>query len=154
MINARSESVADKPAFRAAIRRRRCLVPADGFFEWQRQGKARQPYFIQMADQRPFAMAGLWESWEGPDHRVIESCTILTTRPNELMEPIHDRMPVILPDESCTEWLDPGGSDPEPLKRFLVPFNAEPMKLHPVGTYVNRPENEGPECIAPISTLF
>ena len=154
MINARSESVADKPAFRAAIRRRRCLVPADGFFEWQRQGKARQPYFIQMADQRPFAMAGLWESWEGPDHRVIESCTILTTRSNELMEPIHDRMPVILPDESCTEWLDPGGSDPEPLKRLLVPFNAELMKLHPVGTYVNRPENEGPECIAPISTLF
>ena len=154
MVNARSESVAEKPAYRAAFRRRRCLVPADGFYEWQRQGKAKQPYFIQMADERPFAMAGLWETWEGPDHTVIESCTILTTEPNPLMEPIHDRMPVILPDDSCSEWLDPDQADPKLLERLLIPFRAEQMKAHPVSTYVNRPGNDGPECIARIATLF
>lgn len=152
-INARSETVADKPAFRAAFRRRRCLVPADGFFEWRR-GKTKQPFFIEMLDQRPFAMAGLWESWEGSNHSLIESCTILTTIPNALMEPIHDRMPVILPPECYDEWLDPSLSDPESLKHLLVPFDAEQMKACPVSTYVNRPTNEGPECIAPIPTLF
>ena len=152
-INARSETVADKPAFRAAFRRRRCLVPADGFFEWRR-GKTKQPFFIQMADERPFAMAGLWESWEGPDHSLIESCTILTTVPNALMEPIHDRMPVILPPECCDEWLDASLADPESLKHLLVPFDAEAMKVCPVSSYVNRPTNEGPECIVPIPTFF
>jgi putative SOS response-associated peptidase YedK len=154
MINARSETVADKPAFRFAFRRRRCLVPADGFFEWQRLGKSKQPYFIQTADEQPFAMAGLWESWEGPDHSLVESCTILTTEPNELMQPIHDRMPVILPSESYAEWLDPQQTEPKGLQRLLVPFDTRQMKAHPVSTYVNRPTNEGPECIAPIRTLF
>ncbi len=152
-INARSETVADKPAFRAAFRRRRCLVPADGFFEWRR-GKTKQPFFIEMADQRPFAMAGLWESWEGPDHSLIESCTILTTVPNALMEPIHDRMPVILSPECYDQWLDASLSGPESVKHLLVPFDAKAMKACPVSTYVNRPTNEGPECIAPIPTLF
>ncbi len=154
MINARSESVAEKPAYRAAFRRRRCLVPADGYFEWQRQGGGKQPYLIQMADESPFAMAGLWETWEGPDHGVIESCAILTIGPNELMKPIHDRMPVILPGEACAEWLDPGQSDPRSLERLLVPFRAEGMKAYPVSIYVNRPENEGPECIARQTVLF
>ncbi len=154
MINARSETVAEKPAFRAAFRRRRCLVPADGFFEWQRMDKSKQPHFIQMADEQPFAMAGLWESWEGPDHSLVESCTILTTEPNELMQPIHDRMPVILSRESYAEWIDPQQSEPELLQRLLVPFDAGLMKAHPVSTYVNRATNEGPECVAPMRTLF
>lgn len=154
MINARSETVAAKPAFRAAFRRQRCLIPADGFFEWRRQGKSKQPYFIQMAGEQPFAMAGLWESWNGPDGNEIESCTILTTLPNELMQVIHDRMPVILPSETCGEWLDPAQADPEPLKRLLVPFDAGQMKARPVSSYVNRPSNEGPECIAPVARLF
>ncbi|MHB8897663.1 MAG: SOS response-associated peptidase [Thermoguttaceae bacterium] len=154
MINARSESAAEKPAFRAAFRRRRCLVPADGFFEWQRRGKMRQPYYIGRADERPFAMAGLWESWEGPDHSSVETCTILTTEANGLLEPIHDRMPVILHDEACGEWLGSEPSDPGRLARLLVPFDAGLMKLHPVSSYVNRPENEGPECIAPQASLF
>ena len=154
MINARSETVAEKPAFRTAFRRRRCLIPADGFFEWQRQGKAKQPFFIQMKDERPFAMAGLWETWEGPDHSAIESCTILTTQPNELMKPIHDRMPVILPAHAYDEWLDPEQTDPAALQKLLVSCDARQMKTHPVSTYVNRPTNEGPECVAPIQTLF
>lgn len=154
MINARSETVDDKPAFRAAFRRRRCLVPADGFYEWQRQGKAKQPYLVHMVDERPFAMAGLWETWEGPEHNVVESCTILTTRPNQLMQPIHDRMPVILPNDSCEIWLDPEQSDRELLQSLLVPFDANQMNAHPVSTYVNRSTNEGPECIAPIRSLF
>ncbi|NLS94752.1 MAG: SOS response-associated peptidase [Planctomycetaceae bacterium] len=154
MINARSETVGDKPAFRAAFRRRRCLVPADGFFEWQRRGKSKQPYFIQMAGEQPFAMAGLWESWTGPDGSEVESCAILTTVPNELMEAIHDRMPVILPSEAYGEWLDPEQADPEPLKRLLAPFDAGQMKVHAVSSYVNRPSNEGPECIAPVAALF
>ena len=154
MINARSETVAEKPAFRAAFRRRRCLIPADGFFEWQRRGKAKQPFFVQMSDELPFAIAGLWESWEGPDHSMIESCTILTTEPNALMEPIHDRMPVILRAEVYDPWLGSGQSDPESLKELLVPYDAGQMKVHPVSTFVNRTTNEGPECIAPIPTLF
>ena len=154
MINARGETAAERPAFRAAFRRRRCLIPADGFFEWQRQGKAKQPFFIQMEDESPFAMAGLWETWEGPDHSVIESCTILTTQPNELMEPIHDRMPVILPADSYGQWLGLRESSAESLKGLLVPFDAGLMKAQAVSTYVNRPTNEGPECIAPIQTLF
>lgn len=154
LINARSETAAAKPAFRAAFRRRRCLIPADGFYEWQRQGKAKQPCFIQMADELPFGMAGLWETWEGPDNSLVESCTILTTEPNALMEPIHDRMPVILPREAYDEWLrsEPGSS--ESLQHLLVPYDARRMKAHPVSTFVNRPTNEGPECIAPLATLF
>jgi putative SOS response-associated peptidase YedK len=154
MINARSETVSEKPAFRAAFRRRRCLIPADGFFEWQGQGKAKQPHFVQMVDERPFAMAGLWETWEGPDNSLLESCTILTTEPNDLMQPIHDRMPVILPSGAYEEWLNSEQPNPESLKRLLVPFDANKMRAHPVSTYVNRPANEGPECVAPIRTLF
>ena len=154
LINARSETAAAKPAFRAAFRRRRCLIPADGFYEWKRQGKAKQPWFIQMADEHLFGMAGLWETWEGPDNSLIESCTILTTEPNALMEPIHDRMPVILPREAYDKWLGSEPDSSESLQRLLVPYDASRMKVHPVSTFVNRPTNEGPECTAPLATLF
>jgi len=149
MINARAESVAQKPAFRAALRRRRCLLAADGFYEWQRTGRRKQPHFIRMRDDRPLAFAGLWESWEGPD-QVVESCTILTTDANELMRPIHDRMPVILAPAAYEPWLDPTVQEPQQLAPLLVPYPSEPMTAYPVSTLVNSPTNEDPRCIEPV----
>lgn len=149
LINARAETVADKPAFRAAYRRRRCLVVADGFYEWQPSGKRKQPYFIRMRDDGPFAFAGLWEAWEGPDHSQVESCTLLTTEPNELIRPIHNRMPVILPAEHYQPWVDPAVERPEQLAPLLRPYPAKEMTADPVGTFVNSPANDGPECIQP-----
>ncbi|MBN2472979.1 MAG: SOS response-associated peptidase [Pirellulales bacterium] len=154
MINARSETAAEKPAYRAAFRRRRCLVAADGFYEWQRGGKRKQPYFIRLRDDRPFALAGLWESWEGPDHAAIESCTILTTEPNALMRPIHNRMPVILAEDAYQPWLDPGAQQPERLRAMLCPYPEQDMTAHPVGTYVNNPTHEGPQCVEQAPALF
>jgi putative SOS response-associated peptidase YedK len=149
LINARAETAAEKPAFRAALRRRRCLVAADGFYEWQRTGKRKQPYFIRMRDDRPFAFAGLWESWEGPDCSQIESCTLLTTEANELMRPIHDRMPVILPAQHYEQWLDRTVEKPEQLLPLFRAYPAGEMTAEPVSTFVNSPANEGPECIEP-----
>jgi len=150
MINARSETVADKPAFRAAFRRRRCLVPADGFYEWQKQNGAKQPFYIRMQDARPFGFAGLWERWQGKDGTVIESCTLLTTQPNELIRPLHNRMPVILHPHNYAVWLDPEVEDVDVLRRLLDPYPSGEMEAYPVSRYVNAPQNEGPECIAPL----
>ena len=147
LINARAETAAEKPAFRAAMRRRRCLVVADGFYEWQRTGRAKQPFFIHLRDDRPFAFAGLWEAWEGPGHSAIESCTLLTIGPNELMRPIHDRMPVILPPESYDLWLDPAMQQPNRLTPLLAPYPAEQMETSPVSSLVNNPANDDPRCI-------
>ena len=122
MINARAETVADKPSFRRALRRRRCLIVADGFYEWQKVGKRRQPMFIHMRDDRPLAFAGLWEAWEGADHSALESCTILTTAANDLVRPIHDRMPVIVAPEDYGRWLDPAVQKPEPILPLLRPL--------------------------------
>jgi putative SOS response-associated peptidase YedK len=153
MINARAETVEEKPAFRAAFRRRRCLVPADGFYEWRKQGKAKQPYYITLQNGRPFAFAGLWEIWMAPDGSRLDSCTILTTVANELMQPIHDRMPVIVAPEDYTLWLGQGSdatAETLPLLRDLLhPYPAEQMAAMPVSKYVNSPQNEGVECIAP-----
>ena len=148
LINARAETAAEKPAFRAALRRRRCLVAADGFYEWQRSGAGKQPYFFRMRDDRPFALAGLWESWEGPDG-AIESCTILTTEANAVVRPIHDRMPVILAPADCAPWLDPAVQTPEPLRPLLRPHPPEPMLAFAVSPYVNNPMHEDPRCIEP-----
>ena len=153
MINARSETVAEKPSFRTAWKhRRRCLVLADGFFEWKKPEEGRgpkQPYWIQMEDRRPFGFAALWESWKG-DGEEIRSCTILTGPPNELVKPIHDRMPVILghPEEWET-WVDPE-VPPEEMEGMMRPFPAEEMRAFPVSSHVNRPENQGPECVEPV----
>jgi putative SOS response-associated peptidase YedK len=150
MINARSETVAEKPSFRSAFKSRRCLIPADGFYEWKKTGaKTRQPYFIHLNDDQPFAFAGLWEYWQG-DGEVIESCALCTTEANELMRPLHDRMPVILPAESYAQWLDPDNQATEALANLLEPFPAQAMAAHPVSTYVNKPANQGPECVQPI----
>ncbi|NOX63767.1 MAG: SOS response-associated peptidase [Chloroflexi bacterium] len=149
MINARAETAAEKPAFRAAFRRRRCLIPATGFYEWRKQPGGKQPYFVTMQDDRPFAMAGLWEYWLGADGSEVASCTILTTQPNELVESLHTRMPVILPKTAFDEWLDPA-TPPDILRHLLRPYPAEEMLAYPVSRLVNNPANDGPECIEPL----
>jgi putative SOS response-associated peptidase YedK len=148
LINARAETVADKPAFRAAFRSRRCLIPTTGFFEWMATGgKKKQPLHIRMSDGRPFALAGLWERWPGAGGEPVESCAILTTTANELMRPVHDRMPVILAPEDYATWLDPT-TPPDALHALLRPFPPDRMTAVPVGNYVSNPRNEGPQCLA------
>ena len=151
MINARAESVTDKPAFRSAFAKRRCLVPADGFYEWQKRGpKDKQPYFIHMADDRPFAFGGLWEYWKAPDAPEddpgVRSFTVRTTTPNEMMAPIHDRMPVIVREEDYERWLDPSvpGND---VVELLRPYPAEEMDAYPIGRHVNKPQNDDARCV-------
>jgi putative SOS response-associated peptidase YedK len=148
LINARGETVAEKPSFRSAFARRRCLVPADGFYEWQASGKGRpkQPYYIRMEDERPFAFAGLWEYWEGAEG-ALETCTIITTEPNDLLRPLHNRMPVILPAADYAQWLDPD-TPRGPLGALLRPYPPEEMSAYPVRRTVNNARHEGPECIA------
>lgn len=150
MINARSETAAEKPSFRAAFKRRRCLVVADGFYEWKRAGAKKQPYYIQMSDRTLFGMAGLWEAWESGDGSYLESCTILTTVPNDLMRSIHNRMPVILHPQDYDQWLAPGEQPREPLQQLLRPYDAEAMAAHPVSTTVNNPRHETAACVEPI----
>lgn len=148
-INARAETVADKPTYRQAFRRRRCLIPADGFYEWRRLANRKQPYCIAPADREPLAFAGLWEHWER-DGQVLESCTILVTQANALLAPIHDRMPVILGPAAETCWLDPAVTDPAILRPLLVPCPPERLQLWPVGTAVNRPGTEGANLMVPV----
>ena len=151
MINARAETVEEKPSFRAAFKRRRCILPASGFYEWKKTNGSKQPYFIPSASNEPLGLAGLWESWSGPNGEELESCTILTTDANEAVADLHDRMPVILAPEDYDEWLG-AGKDATPaqlsqLKHLLRPFPAERMTLYPVSTYVNSPRNEGEACV-------
>ncbi|MBK8900866.1 MAG: SOS response-associated peptidase [Anaerolineaceae bacterium] len=150
MINARSETVTEKPSFRNAFKRRRCLIPADGFYEWQKQADGKQPMFIRPSDgaERPFALAGLWEVWRDPDGSELQSCTIVTTTPNELMAAIHNRMPVIVEPEDYDLWLNPE-PDPEQGLHLLRPYPAEKMVAYPVSTLVNNPRNDTAQCIQP-----
>ena len=150
MINARGESVAEKPSFRSAVKSRRCLIPADGFYEWVKTNGGKQPHFIHFADGRPFAFAGLWERWHKGEGEPLDTCTIITTTPNDLIANLHDRMPVILPTGHFAEWLEPEPLTRERLQSLLVPHSAEGMETYPVSTYVNRPINDGPDCIARI----
>ena len=153
LINARAETLIEKPAFRSAFRRRRCLIPADGFYEWQviPGQKTKVPTFIHLQPFLPFALAGLWEIWHAPDGSEIRSCTIITTQPNSLMQLIHNRMPVILPPHTWQQWLEPRESDPARLAALLQPYPAEQMTSHPVSSLVNSPANNRPECIQPIA---
>jgi putative SOS response-associated peptidase YedK len=145
-INAMSETAAEKPAFREPIRRQRCLIPADGFYEWKpTSGKAKQPYHIGLADDAVFAFAGLWDRWSHSGSEVF-TCTILTTEANSLLKDIHARMPVILSPEDYDLWLDPGVTDPEKVADLLKPFDARKMRKYPVSSAVNRVANDGPEC--------
>jgi putative SOS response-associated peptidase YedK len=151
MINARAETVAVKPSFRAALRARRCLVLADGFYEWQRlPSRRKQPWLVRMRDGSPFAFGGLWESWRSPDGRVLESCVILTTAPNALLATIHDRMPLILRPEDHALWLDPEVVDPARLLPLLVPFPPDEMEAVRVSSRVNDPSLDDPGCAEPL----
>ena len=145
MINARSETAASKPSFRSAMRARRCLVPADGFYEWQLVDGAKQPSLIRRGDRRPFAFAGLWESWTRGD-RSLETFTILTTEPNEVLRPIHDRMPVIVAPADFAAWLDPDARDAAVVAPLLRPCDPAGWEAVPVSRYVNDPRHEGPAC--------
>ena len=149
LINARAETVNEKPAFRSAFRQRRCLVLADGFYEWQQQEdkKQKQPFYFRLSDGQPFAFAGLWEHWKGADGEEIESCTLLTTEPNELMQPIHNRMPVILDPKDYDLWLDSEVKKPELLQPLLRSYQTEEMTAYPVSKVVNKPTNDTAECI-------
>ena len=147
MINARAETVATKPAFRRAFKERRCLLLADGLYEWQRQERRKQPFYIRLRDGRPFAFAGLWEHWEGSEGMAIQSCTILTTTSNEVVGRIHDRMPVILSPTDYDRWLDPSIQEPAVLQPLLRPYPADELMAYPVSTRVNNPANDSPECV-------
>ena len=149
MINARPETVSEKPAFRAAFRQRRCLVVADGFYEWQKLERGKQPFYIRLHDGKPFAFAGLWESWNAPDGSNILSCTIITTTPNSLLAPIHNRMPVILPPDAYEHWLTPGEVDAQATQPLLKPYPADEMHAYAVSRLVNNPANDNPQCILP-----
>ena len=148
MINARAETVAEKPAFRNALKKRRCLVLADGYYEWQKTPVGKRPYRIIMRSGEPFAMAGLWETWRDPQGNVVPSCTIITTAANDFLSPIHDRMPVILPREMEELWLDPDTDDAAVLTGILAPYPDECMDAYEVSTLVNYARNDGPEVIA------
>jgi putative SOS response-associated peptidase YedK len=148
MINARAETVSEKPSFRRAFRERRCLIPADGFYEWKRINGSKQPYYIHMKERRPFAFAGLWESWDDDGGLTIRSCTILTTGPNALVEGIHDRMPVILPADTYDVWLDPT-SERDELTALLAPYSEDEMEAYPVSRFVNSPANNDSHCVEP-----
>jgi putative SOS response-associated peptidase YedK len=150
LINARAETAREKPSFRNAFRRHRCLIPTNGFYEWQRQERGKQPYFVRRRDGRLFAFAGLWDRWESPDRSVIETCTILTTAANAVLAPIHDRMPLILPPAEYARWLDPALLDTDSLASLLVPFPPEEMLALPVSPRVNTPTVDDEKCIAPL----
>lgn len=151
LINARGESLAEKPAFRGGYKYKRALILADGFYEWQPQPgkKSKVPYFIHLKARRPFAFAGLWDEWNSPDGSPVRTCTIITTGPNELMSAIHNRMPVILQPGDYARWLEPGAATPESLNPLIKPFPAAEMEGYPVSTLVNSPANDRAECILP-----
>ena len=150
MINARGETVAEKPAFRDALRRRRCLVLADGFYEWQRTGGARRPMRIVMRSGEPFAFAGLWSVWRDPSGNAVPSCAIITTAANDLLRPIHDRMPVVLPKDLEELWLDLSVEDASRLTSIMAPYPADALEAYEVSSLVNSFANDGPEVAAPV----
>jgi putative SOS response-associated peptidase YedK len=154
LINARAETLAEKPVFRTALRRRRCLVPADGFFEWRvGPGKTKTPMYIHLKSRELFAFAGLWDVWHSPDGSEVHSCTLITGVPNELVKPIHDRMPVILPKEAYEKWLDPMEQEPDALRDLFASYPASQMEAFAVSRAVNSAKNDSPQCIEPASPV-
>jgi putative SOS response-associated peptidase YedK len=149
MINARSETATTKPAFRDALKSRRCLIPGDGFYEWAKTGKTKQPYCFEVNDGELFAFAGLWERWRDPTGQWVKSCSILTTSPNAVTSVVHDRMPVILEKDDYDLWLDPGMSDVSAATDLLKPYDARLMRCYPVSSRVNSVGNDNEACVAP-----
>ena len=150
MINARSETAATMPAFRDPMKSRRCLVPADGFYEWQRKGTVKQPFCFEVTDGELFAFAGLWDRWKDPSGQWIKSCSILTTTPNAVTSAVHDRMPVILEPDSHDLWLDPGMQNVAAVSDLLKPYDARQMRCYPISTRINHVENDDEACSAPV----
>jgi putative SOS response-associated peptidase YedK len=150
MINARTETLAEKAGFRAAFHKRRCLVIADGFYEWRREATTKTPYYFHLKTGQPFGFAGLWERWKNPQGKTVESCAIITTGANELMQPVHDRMPAIIGHKDYGYWLDGSVCDPDTLASLLRPYPAAQMDARPVGTAVNSVAAKGPELIAAV----
>jgi putative SOS response-associated peptidase YedK len=150
MINARSETVREKPSFREAFLARRCLVPVDGFYEWQKREDGKQPFLFRRKDKEVFALAGLWEKWQDDQGKELETCTILTTAANSVMRPIHHRMPVVLPEENWKAWLDLPGDQAKQLLKLLRPCAADVLMAYPVTREVNRPAFDRPECLEPV----
>jgi putative SOS response-associated peptidase YedK len=153
MINARSETAATKPAFRDAMKTRRCLIPADGFYEWKRDGKSKQPYCFEVNGGELFAFAGLWDRWRDPSGQWVQSCSILTTTPNAVTSAVHDRMPVILDPEAYDLWLDPGMKNVAAASDLLQPFDARLMRSYPVSTRINHVANDDEECSVPVELV-
>lgn len=151
LINAKAETCTDKPSFREAFKSRRCIIPADAFYEWKAEGKRKQPYAIMRRDHAPLAFAGLWERWQDKASGEVRSCTIITTTPNDLCAPIHDRMPVILTEANYAGWLGEQPIDPESLKAMLKPCSADHLEAYPVDAKVGNVRNEGPELIYPVT---
>jgi putative SOS response-associated peptidase YedK len=151
LINVRAETLAARPQFRTLLERQRCLIPADGFYEWKRAGtRQRAPYYIHARDGQPLALAGLWDVWHPPQGEPLASCTIITTAPNELVAELHERMPVILPPEAYEAWLNPRSTHADALLSWLAPCPADWLSVHAVSELVNSPANEDPACIAPV----
>jgi putative SOS response-associated peptidase YedK len=151
MINARAETVGEKPSFRTSFKKRRCVVPTDGFYEWQKAGSGKQPYLFRLQNRRPFGMAGLWDRWGKGEEQPLETFTILTTSPNELVAQAHHRMPVILTQPEIGRWLNPEADTKADFSSFWEPYPATEMEGFPVSTYVNNPANDTPRCIEPLS---
>ena len=152
LINARAETAAEKPAFRTALRQRRCLVPADGFYEWGAGGAGdRQPYYLSLPAREPFGIAGLFERWQAEDGSQLESCVLLTVPANERIRPLHDRMPAILRREDYPLWLDPAERDAKRVQALLAPWTGSELELRAVSRRVNRPANDDPRCIEPLA---
>ncbi|MFH1131856.1 MAG: SOS response-associated peptidase [Pseudomonadota bacterium] len=149
MINARADTLAQKPAFKTSFKKKRCIVLADGFYEWKAEGAVKIPFYVRLKTRRPFSFAGLWDHWKSSEDEEIYSCTIITTEPNKLLNPIHDRMPVILEREDRAIWLNPKVEDLDRLSKMLLPYPDEDMEAYPVSTLVNSPAIDREECIAP-----
>lgn len=149
LINARADSVTTKPSFRQAVRSRRCVIPASGFYEWLTVGRTKKPWLIQRKDQEPFGLAGLWETWRGPNEAFLESCAIITTDPNDVMRPIHDRMPVMLSAEDCQTWLAAEELSSETIASLLASPSADTISATAVSQHMSNVRNDDPRCIAP-----
>ncbi|MFN8413357.1 MAG: SOS response-associated peptidase [Anaerolineales bacterium] len=152
LINARGETIAEKPSFRGSFKYKRCLILADGFYEWKSRAevKSKTPHYIHMKDRKPFAMAGLWDEWHSPDGASVRTCTIITTEPNELMKTLHNRMPVILDPTEYAAWLNPSPQTPDALLHLIKPFPADRMSAYPVSTMVNSPHSDRAELVIPV----
>jgi putative SOS response-associated peptidase YedK len=153
LVNARAETLAAKPSFREAVRTRRCLVPAAGFYEWQTVGRIKQPWYFRRRDGQPFAFAGLWDTWTAPDGSTVESCAIVTTAPNATMQPIHHRMPLVLGANALDAWLDPACAEPADLAPWLRPVADDALVAERVSPFVSNVRHEGPACLEPAANI-